>query len=428
MPSSSVHQVVENQYANWVYPLPVPDIATAVAETGYYDLTDPALFRRVLWPTPVEPEALNILIAGCGANQAAYYAFKNPQCTVTGIDISPASLAHQNYLKEKHNLENLHLERCTLEDAPARFTKPFDYIVSTGVLHHLPDPDAGLAALKKMLAPHGVISIMVYGKYMRAGVYMMQELFRLTGLQQDAAAVAVVRTTLESLPATHSARHYAQNASDIHYDAGLVDTFLHRSDRAYSVPEVLDFARRAGLTFRGWLDKSLYSVEALVPFNHPLRPLLEKLPDPEQWAALELLTQALGCHRFLLCHEDVPAATWTPDFSGEDWLDYLPTLRPPVTVERVSDQANGAPAAVRRAHAQFEVQAHECPLLENVDGVKTIQDIIDAYPASPHQKNAREIACKFFSRMARLDHLQFNLRPKGQKKPTKARSAKKNQG
>lgn len=422
MPSSDVHQVVENQYANWVYPLPVPDMARAVAEDGYYDLTDPALFRRVLWPTPVEPEALNILIAGCGANQAAYYAFKNPQCTVTGIDISPTSLAHQQYLKEKHNLENLHLERCTLEEAPKKLNQKFDYIVSTGVLHHLPDPDAGLAALKKMLAPQGVISIMVYGKFMRAGVYMMQELFRLVDLKQDANAVAVVRATLDSLPPTHSARHYSQNASDIHYDAGIVDTFLHRSDRAYSVPDVLDFAKRAGLAFRSWLDKSLYSVEAVVPFNHPLRPLLEALPEKEQWAALELLTQSLGCHRFLLCHEDVPAATYTPNFDGKEWLNYVPMLRPPVAVEKVvMDMVSGGPAKVRRAHALFEVQAPECPALERVDGVKTIGKIIEDYPDGPHKKNAQEIARKFFIRMARLDHLQFNLKPAAPKKAEKAK-------
>lgn len=406
---SQVHELVENQYANWVYPLPVPDMAKTIAEDGYYDLTDPALFRQAIWPTPVEPEALNILIAGCGANQAAYYAFKNPQCKVTGIDISKTSLAHQNYLKEKHQLTNLQLERCTLEEAPDKLKQSFDYIVSTGVLHHLPDPDAGLAALKSMLAPHGVISIMVYGKFMRAGVYMMQEVFRLAGLKQDAAGVAVVRTTLESLPATHAARHYAQNASDIHYDAGLLDTFLHRSDRAYSVPEVLDFARRAGLAFRGWADKSIYSVEALIPFNHPLRPLLEKLPQEEQWAALELLTQGIGCHRFMLCHPEVNPAEYTPDFNGEQWLDYVPSLRPPVKVEKTVAQASGGPAEVRRAHNLFDVQTQESPLLEGVDGKQSIRAIVESYPEGAHKAGAKEIARKFFARMARLDHLQFCL-------------------
>ena len=64
-PKKDVHKAVSNQYTNWVYPLPEPDIAKVIAENGYYDLSDPALFRRVIFPTPCEPENLNILIAGC---------------------------------------------------------------------------------------------------------------------------------------------------------------------------------------------------------------------------------------------------------------------------------------------------------------------------------------------------------------------------
>lgn len=407
-----VHKVVSSQYTNWIYPLPEPDIAKVIAEKGYYDLTDPALFRRVIFPAPVEPENMRILIAGCGANQAAYYAFKNPDCTVEAIDISENSLAHEQYLKDKHQLDNLTLHNSTLEDAPQLFAEKFDYIVSTGVLHHLPDPDAGLLALKEMLAPHGVISIMVYGKYKRAGVYMMQELFRLAKLEQNNAGVAIVKATLDSLAPTHSAKHYANSASDIYYDAGIVDTFLHRSDRAYSVPEVLEFAEKAGLAFRRWLDKSHYSAELILPYNHPLRPHILALPKEEQWAAMELLTQALGCHRFLLCHKDVDPKTYTADFEGKAWLKYIPALRPPVKVLKTLQQAKGGPAEVQRAQTKFEVQAHEVPLLEAIDGTKTIQEIIDSYPAkSKYAKDAKTIAQKFFERMDKFDHLQFNLNP-----------------
>lgn len=408
-----VHKVVSNQYTNWIYPLPEPDIAKAIAEKGYYDLTDPALFKHLIFPTPLKTDKLRILIAGCGANQAAYYAYKNPDCIVEAIDISENSLAHEQYLKDKHQLDNLSLHYCTLEDAPEKFTEKFDYIVSTGVLHHLPDPLAGLCALKEMLAPHGVMSVMVYGKYKRAGVYMMQELFRLAKLEQNTAGVAIVKATLDSLAPTHSAKHYTYSASDIYYDAGIVDTFLHRSDRAYSVPEVLDFAEKAGLAFRRWLDKSHYSAELILPYNHPLRPHILALPKEEQWAAMELLTQAQGCHRFLLCHKDVDPETYTPNFEGKDWLCYIPSLRPPVKVLKTLQQANGGPAEVQRAQTKFEVQAHEVPLLEAIDGTKTIQEIIDSYPKqSKHVKNVKAIAQKFFERMDKFDHLQFNLNPK----------------
>ncbi len=53
---------------------------------------------------------LDILIAGCGTNQAAVFAFGNSDANVVGIDISQPSLDHQRYLKDKHGLTNLQLQ------------------------------------------------------------------------------------------------------------------------------------------------------------------------------------------------------------------------------------------------------------------------------------------------------------------------------
>jgi 2-polyprenyl-3-methyl-5-hydroxy-6-metoxy-1,4-benzoquinol methylase len=58
----------------------------------------------------------------------------------------------------------------------------FDQIVCTGVLHHLPDPDSGLRALRSVLAPDGAMHLMIYAAYGRAGIYMMQECCRLLGI------------------------------------------------------------------------------------------------------------------------------------------------------------------------------------------------------------------------------------------------------
>ncbi len=52
---------------------------------------------------------------------------------------------------------------------------PFDYIDCCGVLHHLPDPAAGLAALVSVLAPGGGMGLMVYAPHGRTGVYMLQD-------------------------------------------------------------------------------------------------------------------------------------------------------------------------------------------------------------------------------------------------------------
>ena len=121
-----------------------------------------------------------------------------------------------------------------------------------GVLHHLADPGAGLRALSAALKPDGAMFLMLYGRAARAGVYLMQDVFRRLGVRQDAAGVAFVRQALADLPPTHYARHFIANSASFDDDAELVDTYLHPQDRAYSVAEVLDFVRHNGLVFRAW--------------------------------------------------------------------------------------------------------------------------------------------------------------------------------
>lgn len=47
------------------------------------------------------------------------------------------------------------------------------------MLHHLPELERGLASLRGILAPDGAMSLMLYGRVGRMGVYAGQELLRL---------------------------------------------------------------------------------------------------------------------------------------------------------------------------------------------------------------------------------------------------------
>ena len=67
----------------------------------------------------------------------------------------------------------------------AELGRTFDQVVCTGVLHHLPDPDLGLRALRDVLRPQGAMHLMVYALYGRAGIYMMQEYCRLLGISSS---------------------------------------------------------------------------------------------------------------------------------------------------------------------------------------------------------------------------------------------------
>ena len=89
--------VVARQYNQWVYPDPIHDLPDWL--TSHWQLFDPSIAHLLLWPDGSHRDALDILIAGCGANQAAVFAYTNPKSRVVALEVSEASLGHERMLK-----------------------------------------------------------------------------------------------------------------------------------------------------------------------------------------------------------------------------------------------------------------------------------------------------------------------------------------
>src|SRR5262249_1944287 len=136
--------------------------------------------------------------------------------------------------------------------------RTFDQIVCTGVLHHLPDPDRGLRALRDVLAPDGALHLMVYAAYGRAGIYMMQEYCRLLGISTSDADLRDLATTLETLAADHPLASVLRRWRDFRNPDALADALLHPLDRAYTVPELYAWLERCGMTFGRWFEQAPY--------------------------------------------------------------------------------------------------------------------------------------------------------------------------
>ena len=177
--------------------------------------------------------------------QAARHALREPEARVTAIDISETSLRHTRDLQRKYNLDNLELHQLPLERV-GELGRSFDQIVCTGVLHHLPDPDAGLRALRDVLDPQGAMHLMVYAPYGRAGIYMMQEHCRLLGVTTSESDLRDLSGTLEALAPDHPIAGVMRRAEDFRQPAAVADALLHPQDRAYTVAEMYDWIERCG--------------------------------------------------------------------------------------------------------------------------------------------------------------------------------------
>ena len=398
---------VRAQYERWIYPQPVDDLEAWVAGGGV-SVGDPRDCGDVFWPVTGYREGMNILVAGCGANQAARYALQHPTARVTGIDLSDASLAHEEKLKAKHGLDNLSLHRLRLEDV-SELGGEFDFIACSGVLHHLPDPVAGLTALASVLGVDGVIYIMLYGRYGRAPVYMMQELFRILGAtDQSDDDVALIKATLPLLPQEHPLRSYAKRSTDMKFDAGLVDLFLHKQDRPYSIGEIMDLAADAGLVFQAWVEPMHYNPEGRVPENNPLYHRLAQLSDEARWKAVELLDGLRSRHDFCVCRPDRPPHGYRIDFREAGFADRAIPVVPESTLTQGS---GGKPAMLKGPRATpLTLPPPLVAIYRQIDGRRTIRKCVKSAPVNAPAEALLQHGLRFFRSLWRTGHVRLRLK------------------
>ena len=402
--SATESGAVASQYEKWVYPFPIADLDAPDVRTR----RDGGDFERnwyTFWPDRTPHEDLDVLVAGCGSNAAARYAFNHPKARVTGIDLSSASLAHEAYLMDKHRLDNLTLRQTRIEDV-ASLARDFDFIDASGVLHHLPDPVGGLKALARVLRPEGTIALMVYGQYGRTGVYMLQEMFRLLGLGQTEQDVVAVKQTLASLPKRHVIQDYIGRAPDLKYDAGLVDSFLHRQDRAYTVAQCLDFARQAETTFMHWWENILYYPEGQLNMNHDFYRKVSAMPEESIWQFMELFNGTLGQHNFCVCHPERPRSSYQIDFSTGAFMDYVPVLRCK-EIEPKPGVPAGCAVVERKPRPAYTLDPPASALFRQINGKKSVRECFAGSGLS--SKDAQAICRETFRHLWRLSYIFLRI-------------------
>ncbi|MGA8473761.1 MAG: class I SAM-dependent methyltransferase [Candidatus Cybelea sp.] len=387
-------------YERYPYPPPVDDLD---AYRRFWDDGRRRTESHLFWPAEPYREDRTILVAGCGTTQAAHHAARWPRAKVTGIDVSAKSIAFTQELKRKHALDNLEIRQLAVERV-TELGQSFDHVICTGVLHHLPDPDAGLRALRDVLAPAGALHVMVYAPYGRAGVYMLQDYCRRLGIRRD-SEIDELAATLKALPPDHPIVPLLRTSPDFAAKAGLADALLHPQDRAYSVPELMDFLKRAGLTFGRWVRQAPYLPWCGALASAPHHAKLAELTESEQYAAIELFRGTMVRHSVIAYRTDRPELSESVDFEGDGWLSYIP-IRLPDTIAVKERLPPGASAVlINRNHTYTDlylpIDAPRERYLSIIDGERTIGEICRA-------RGNEDIARIFFQQLYRWDQVVFD--------------------
>lgn len=361
---------IETFYNSHPYPPPVTNLDRARDEWR-----DPDRLRaeyHVVWPDEPYCADLDILVAGCGTWQAARYALTHPDARVVGIDVSTTSLEHTQRLRRQYGLTNLQTRHLPIEDVGA-LDRRFDLIVCTGVLHHLADPDAGLFALRNALTPGGRIHLMVYGRYGRTGISMLQQYCRTLGVGTSEQEIRDLVATLAPVTRDHPAAVHLRGARDFQNTDALADALLNPRERSYSVPELFDFLERNGCSFGRWHRQAPYLPTCGAIAGTPHASRIAMLPEWQQYAAMELWRGTVATHSVFVRRDD--DARTGVEIRG----DAVP-IRLPHTVcvqERLPPGA--AAVLLNRSHQHTDlilpIDARQKRLFDQIDGRRSIAEI-----------------------------------------------------
>ena len=202
-----------------------------------------------------------VLVAGGGTGDSTIFLaeqLRDTDAKIVYLDFSKASMEIAQERAVVRGLRNITWILDSILNIPMLNLGKFDFIECSGVLHHLASPDHAFKILRDTLTDRGGMSLMIYAKYGRIGVYQVQNLMQLINSEvyDRTEEIENCKNILSSLPPTN----WFMRAQDLTSDhktfgeSGVYDLFLHKQDRAYSIPEMYEFIKKVNLHFVEFSD------------------------------------------------------------------------------------------------------------------------------------------------------------------------------
>ncbi|MCS5691122.1 class I SAM-dependent methyltransferase [Cyanobium sp. FGCU-6] len=259
---------------------------------------------------PQGPRTWRILDAGCGTGVSTdYLCHLNPGSQVRAVDISAGAVAVARERTRRSGagavVEELAIEQRSLLDLSGE--GEFDYINSVGVLHHLDQPQRGLAALAERLARGGLLHLFLYADGGRWEIHRTQRALALMGVGTGEEGLRLGRRLFHDLPETNRLRrHHEQRwALDTAADANFADMYLHPQETSYDLERLFRFVATTDITFAGFSNPEVWDPARLL--QGELLDRARALPPRAQWELVEALDPDISHFEFFLVRGELPS-------------------------------------------------------------------------------------------------------------------------
>lgn len=359
---------IRDQYEAFPYPERDPRDEAKRLITGSPSF--PTEMDHCLWSGQRDwSQPLRALFAGGGTGDGLVQLAQHMQSEgrpyqITYVDLSSASRRIAEARVAARGLENIRFETGSLLDAPE--LGQFDYIDCCGVLHHLPEPEDGLRALRAALAPGGGLGFMVYAPYGRSGVYPLQAAFnRLFGHLPPETRLKHAKAAFEKVPEGHPLRRNPNLGDHRQSAAGFYDLLVHSQDQAFTVAEWIAALTDTGWALSGFAQPGLYDLGRFVDIPQGLDPVIGMTTAEE-------LRGTIKTHVGYARPADAPAPKRP---ATGDLIPHLNGVPAAGVAQAVKAQKLPA-LRVGSERVTVAIPAKAAPLIAAVDGRRSVDDII----------------------------------------------------
>ena len=204
-----------------------------------------------------------ILIAGCGTGRELVVLAKYfKKAKFFAIDLSLNSLAYAKMKCEENNVDNIDFLQCDILSLK-KLNKKFDIIFSTGVIHHMENPDKGLDILCSCLNKNGLMRLGLYSEIARKNIINIKnEIKNIYPKSITDKSIREVRDFIFSSDSKSSIEIKKMN--DFYSMSSFRDLIMHAQEKNYSINDIKLLLKNFDLTFIGFSDpkvKIIYKEE-----------------------------------------------------------------------------------------------------------------------------------------------------------------------
>ena len=192
------------------------------------------------------------------------------------------------------------------------------------MLHHLPDPGAGLRALRDVLEPRGAMQLMVYARLRPRRNLHDAGVLPAPGRQRIRGTICETRRYDSTRSRDHPISGVLRRAKDFRKPDAMADALLHPLDRAYTVPSCTPGSSGAGCCSAAGANRLRICLNAAWWRTVRTRPASPRCRRSKQHAAVELFRGTMVSHSFIAYRGDREEESRPISFAGDGWRDYVP--------------------------------------------------------------------------------------------------------